>query len=433
MIFKDIAVINGEFKVLENMCVGVKDDKIAYIGSKMPEWDDADIYDGRGKLLLSGFFNAHAHTPMTLLRGYGENLALMDWLNTRIFPFEAKLNGKDIYYAMLLGIAESLRFGIVSTTDMYFFGEDMARAVIESGAKNNLSLGITNFGDEDLYDLKNYKEGKSLFENYHNAGGGRLKIDMCMHAEYTSSEKVVKQMAEHCRSLGANMHVHISETREEHEGCKARHGGLTPAGYFDSLGLFDSKTTAAHCIWLEDDDFRIFSEKGVTAATCPKSNLKLASGICNVPRLIESGINVALGTDGVSSNNNLNMLEEMKFFALIHKEQWNDPRIITPEQTLYAATKAGALSQGREDTGSLKTGMKADLIAVDITSPYMKPSHSLLNNLIYSASGSDVSLTMADGKVLYKDGEYKTIDIEKVIFETEKSKDRILSELAEIN
>ncbi len=431
MLFKNIAVLDDRFKLRENGYVGVKDGVIGYIGDQMPEEAFGEEYDGRGKLLMSGFVNAHAHTPMTLLRGYGENLNLSDWLNTRIFPFEEKLTGHDIYYAMLLGIAESLRSGIVSTTDMYFYGEEMARAVLESGVKNNLSLGLTCFGDEDLYTLKNYKEGKLLFENCHNTGDGRLKIDMCIHAEYTSGEKVVRQMAEHCKSLGANMHIHLSETKEEHEGCKLRHGGKTPAEYFYSLGIFDSKTTAAHCVWLEGEDFDILKEKGVTVASCPKSNLKLASGVCNAPKLLEKGINVALGTDGAASNNSLNMLEEMKFFALIHKEKWGDPRVVTPRQALYAATRAGAVSQGRADTAALKTGMKADLIALDISGAHMKPAHSLLNNLIYSASGSDVRLTMVDGKVLYRDGEYQTIDIEKVIFEVEKSKDRILSELGQ--
>ena len=430
MIFKNIAILDENLQAQENRYVGVKNGTIGYIGTEMPEEEYGEGYDGKRKLLLSGFVNAHAHTPMTLLRGYGENMTLLRWLNNRVFPFEAKLNAKDVYYAMLLGIAESLRFGIVSTTDMYFFGEEMAKAVLESGVKNNLSLGITCFGDENLYELKNFRESKSLLENYHNAGDGRLKIDMCIHAEYTSGPKVVRQMAEYCKEAGTNMHVHLSETKEEHEGCKERRGGKTPAEYFDSLGLFDGKTTAAHCVWLEGDDFDILKERGVTVASCPVSNIKLASGVCNVPRLLTMGVNVALGTDSVASNNSLNMIEEMKFFALIHKEKWNDPCVITPREALCAATIAGAGSQGREDTGALKVGMKADLIVLDINGAHMKPVHSLLNNLIYSASGSDVVLTMADGKVLYRNGEYQTIDLEKVVFEVEGSKDRILSELS---
>jgi 5-methylthioadenosine/S-adenosylhomocysteine deaminase len=180
---------------------------------------------------------------------------------------------------------------------------------------------------------------------------------------------------------------------------------------------------------VEGRDFQILKEKGVTVASNPVSNLKLASGVCNVPRLLEEGINVAIGTDSVASNNSLNFIEEMKFFGLLHKERFKDPRLTTPRQTLYAGTRAGAIGQGREDTGILKKGYKADLIVLDITGPHMYPAHDLVNNLVYSASGSDVVLTMVDGKVLYREGEFLTIDMEKVRFETKRSIDRIVEAL----
>lgn len=376
-----------------------------------------------------GFYNAHAHTPMTLMRGYGENLPLQSWLHDRIFPFEGKLDEDAIYYGMMLGIAESLRFGIVSTTDMYYFCDIMAKAILESGVKNNLGRGITNFTDQDIYDLPGFKETKSLYMEYHNAGNGKIKVDVSLHAEYTSNPKTVSQLAEYAHSIGANMHVHVSETQAEHEECKKRHGGMTPVKYLNSLGLFDTKTTAAHCVWVEEEDIDILSEKGVTVASCPVSNLKLASGVCNVPLLLEKGVNVAIGTDSVASNNSLNFIEEMKFFALANKGSQLDPTLITPKEALRAATLAGAKSQGREDCGRLEKGYKADLIVVDISNPHMHPVHNLNNNIVYSASGSDVLLTMVDGKVLYKDGEFLTIDIEKVIYGAQKATNRIIGEL----
>ncbi len=430
MLFKNITIFDEAFDTKENMYVGIKDKKIDYIGKEAPTVDYGESYDGKDKLLMSGFFNSHAHTPMTLLRGYGENMGLQDWLTQRIFPFEGKLNGNDVYYATLLGLAESLRFGIVSTTDMYYFCDKMAEAVIESGAKNNLGRGLTCFTDEDLFDLIAWKESKELFETYNNAADGRLLVDMSLHAEYTSNEKIVRQFADYTREIGTRMHVHVSETKSEHKECKLRHGGKTPVEYLSALGLFDSKTTAAHCVWLEKQDFDILAEKGVTVATCPESNLKLASGICNVTELLARGIPVAIGTDSVSSNNNLNFLEEIKFFALLHKERQGDPTVITPKQALYAATRAGALGQSRNDTGILAEGFRADLIVIDLAGPHMSPVHDLRNNVVYSASGSDVVLTMVDGKVLYKNGEYLTIDLEKAKYEAEKSKDRILSELS---
>lgn len=432
MLFKNIALLDENFDAQEGMYVGIKDKKIDYIGREAPRdgSEYGEVYDGKEKLLMSGFFNSHAHTPMTLLRGYAENMKLQDWLTQRIFPFEDKLTGKDVYHAMLLGIAESLRFGIVSTTDMYYFCDEMAEAVLESGAKNNIGRGLTCFGDDELKDLTAWKESRDLFEHYDKAGDGRILVDMSLHAEYTSNPKIVRQFAEYTKEIGTRMHVHLSETKSEHEECKVKHGGKTPSAYFNELGLFDSKTTAAHCVWLEEADFEILAEKGVTAATCPVSNLKLASGICDVPKLLRYGIPVAIGTDSVSSNNSLNFMEEIKFFALIHKERQGDPTVITPKEAIYAATRAGALGQGRTDTGMLKEGSCADLIVLDLSGPNMHPVHNQINNIVYSASGSDVILTMVDGKVLYRDGRYLTIDLEKVKFEAEKSKDRILSDLS---
>jgi 5-methylthioadenosine/S-adenosylhomocysteine deaminase len=411
------------------MYVGIKGDAVDYIGTEAPRDSYGEEYDGKGKFLMSGFFNSHAHTPMTLMRGYGENMSLQDWLTKRIFPFEDKLNSEAVYAGMLLGIAESLRFGIVSTTDMYYFGDDMARAILESGVKNNLGRGVVNFSEEgDINDLAGFQETKHLFETYHNEGNGRLKVDVSLHGEYTSNPKTALHLAVYMKSMGANMHVHVSETEFEHEECKKRHG-LTPVQYLSKHGIFDTKATAAHCVWLEGDDFDILAEKNVTVASCPISNLKLASGVCNVPLLQNKGVNVAIGTDSVASNNSLNMIEEMKVFAIANKGKQYDPTLITPAETLKAATYAGAKGQGRDDCGKLAVGFKADLIVMDLSKPNMRPVHDLANNIVYSASGSDVLLTMVDGKVLYQNGEYLTIDIEKTIFEAEKATNRILGEL----
>ena len=302
MLFSNIIILDENLSVREGTYVGIKGNKIDYVGKEIPEEDYGEIYEGKGKLLMSGFFNSHAHTPMTLMRGYGENMALQSWLNDRIFPFEDKLMGDDVYFATLLGIAESLRYGIVSTTDMYYFCDRMAEAVLESGAKNNLGRGLTSFTDADLWNLPAYSESKYLFEQYNNKGEGRIKVDMSLHAEYTSNPKIVRQLSEFTKELGTRMHVHISETIDEHRSCKERYG-KTPVAYFNDLGLLDSKTTAAHCVFVEGEDFDILAEKGVTVATCPVSNLKLASGVCNVPLLLKRQIPVAIGTDSVSSNN----------------------------------------------------------------------------------------------------------------------------------
>lgn len=426
MLFESIRLLDEDLNERTGMYVGVRDGRVAYIGSEKPEEDFGPRYDGRDKLLTAGFFNTHAHTPMTLLRGYGENLTLQSWLNDRIFPFEAKLRGDDVYYATLLGIAESLRFGIVSTTDMYYFCDRMAEAVLASGAKNNISRGVTCFTGQGLRELEAYRESRELFETFHGAGDGRIRIDMSLHAEYTSTPRIAAELGELARELGAGMHVHISETKEEHEACKARHG-KTPVAHLAGLGLLDSRTTAAHCVWVDEEDIAILKEKDVTVATNPVSNLKLASGICPVPALLDAGVRVTVGTDSVASNNSLNFIEELKFFALLHKVTTGDPTVITPRQALHAGTRAGAESQGRVGEGRLAVGAPADLAVFDLAGPHMHPVHDIANNLVYAASGSDVVLTMVDGQVLYRDGAFTTIDIEKVKAETQRSLDRILA------
>ncbi len=430
MLFKNITLLDENLNIKENICLAIKADKIAYIGYEIPKMDFGRVYEGVGKLVIPAFINTHAHTPMALLRGYGENMNLQDWLFKKIFPFEDRLSSNDVYYASLLGFAEMLKYGTVSTTDMYMFGEDILRAVIESGVKCNFDRPITAFKPNlDLENLPAFKESEILYKKYHNAENGRIKIDMGIHAEYTSNAEVVKEIAAYCKSIGTNMNLHLSETRLEHEECKARHNGMTPAQYFDSLGVFENSTTAAHCVWIEDCDREIFKAKGVTVASCPVSNLKLASGVCDVKKLFDMGINVALGTDSVASNNNLDMIEEMKFFALLNKGFKNDPTVITPKQAVLAATLNGAKAQGRTDCGALKLGNKADLCVFDLNRANFQPIHDVLNNLVYAASAGDIVLTMADGKVLYENGKYTTIDLEKTVYEVNAAKARILSEL----
>ena len=429
MIFKGITILNENFQIEENMCVAVKDDRIAYIGKEMPKEPYGEVYDGKGKLLMPGFYNAHAHSPMTLMRGYGENLSLQDWLNNRIFPFEDKLNSHAVYWGTMLAMAESLRFGIVSSSDMYYFIDDMVAAVSDSGAKGNISRAIVNFDDSDVWQLPSMQELKRTFEAYHNHENGRIKMDMSIHAEYTSNHLAVEAVSGYAKEKGANMHIHVSETYREHEECKERHHGMTPVQYFNRLGAFDVPAIAAHCVWVEGEDFDILKEKGVTVASNPVSNLKLASGVCNVPKLLKMGIPVAIGTDSVASNNSLNFFEEMKAFATVSKMAYKDPTAVTPVEALKAATLAGAQAQGRTDCGRLSEGWKADLIVADIDVPNMYPVHNMINNLVYSASGSDIVLTMVDGKVLYRNGEYSTIDIEKAVFESGKATEQILLSL----
>ena len=429
MLFKEITILNENFEIEENMYVAIEGDKIEYIGKTKPDKKYSREYDGKGRLLMPGFYNAHAHSPMGLMRGYGENLVLQDWLNKKIFPFEDKLDSNSVYWGTLLCLAESLRFGIVSTSDMYYFIPDMVRATIDSGAKNNISRSIVNFAGEDFDKMVSVQEMKDAINQFNGAADGRVIIDTSLHGEYTSDPKTARALAEFTKSVGLNMHVHVSETKLEHEECKERHNGMTPVEYLNMCGIFDTPATAAHCVWIEGEDFDILKEKGVTVATNPVSNLKLASGICDVPKLLSKGVNVAIGTDSVASNNSLNFMEEIKTMSIIGKVRSGDPTVITTKEALRAATYGGAVAQGRMDCGVLKVGNKADVIVMKIDVPNMHPIHNLANNIVYSASGSDIAMTMVDGKVLYENGEYMSIDIEKTIYEAEKATQGILEKL----
>lgn len=413
MLFKNISIINENLEIQNNMYVGIENDKIDYIGTEKPQKNYGEEYDGNKKLLSAGFVNLHTHSPMTLLRGYAENLPLQSWLNDRVFPFEDRLNCDRAYYGTMLSIAEMLACGTTSFTDMYFFGDGVMKAVCDSGAKTNFGRSIVSFVDEDITKNDRFQEGVYLTEKYHNTQNGRIKIDMSLHAEYTNRLSIIEQFGEYTKGRGQINHIHLSETKSEHEACKEKYG-KTPARLFADAKVFDSPAILAHCVWVEDEDMDIFKEKGVTVAHCPASNLKLGSGVCNTYKMLEKGVNIGIGTDSAASNNGLDIMREMYLAAILPKGIQNRADIVTPQQVYKMATVNGYKAQGRTDCGIIKEGYKADLIVIDLDKPNMYPDFDVLNNLVYSANKGDVVLTMVDGKVLYKNGEFTTIDVEKM-------------------
>ncbi len=429
MLIKNTCLINESFQVERGKYILIENDRISYIGDKHPEGYFGETYNGENKVVLPGFFNNHCHVPMTLLRGYGEGLPLHRWLAEKMFPFEAKLTGEDIYWGSLLGIAEMIKSGVVSFTDMYFEIEMMAQAVSESGIKVNLSHGLSyNSKKPSIFELQGYKDTERLLDIASRDKTGRLKIDIGLHAEYTSRESLVREVAHYARERNLIVHTHLSETQGEHDNCKLKYG-KTPAEYFAECGLFDQPTTAAHCVWVEDSDIEIIKSKGVVPVHCPSSNMKLGSGFAPIKQMIEAGIPVTIGTDGASSNNNLNMVEEIYLAAMINKGSTQDPEFMYPAQLLKLATINGARAQDREDCGSIKVGNKADLVIFDMDKPHLQPVFDELANILYSGQSDDICMTMIDGQIVYKDREFKTIDIEKVMHKAVEIKERILSEL----
>ena len=432
MLFCNIDILDEDFEYQKDVFVGVENDKIAYIGKEEPQ-DAAkygERYNGKGKLLIPAFYNTHAHTSMTFLRGYAENQPLQQWLNETVWPFEGHIQTEDNYWGCMLAQAEMLRYGIVSYTDMYSGTIYRAKATLEAGMKaNHCDGGTMCFVDTDYDTLPVAETNRELFANYHGAGDGRLLIDMCVHAEYTTPQSMIERCVEEVKNNNSRLHIHMSETKSEHEECIERHN-MTPAKWFDSLGAFDIPIIAAHCVWVDDDDIALMAQKGVNVSLNPASNCKLASGFAPVEKMIKAGVNCTIGTDGMASNNTHNILQSAYLLACCQKGNELDPTIIDPKALMKMMTINGAKSQGRDDCGLIKEGMKADLIVMDVDNPWMKPVHNMLVNLIYSANAADIVLTMCDGKVLYKDGEYLTIDIEKTTFECEKIVDGILDKLA---
>lgn len=414
MLFERISILDEHFAVVRECYVGTQGDRIAYVGTERPEEDFGARYDGSGKVLLPGLVNTHCHVPMTLLRGYGEGLPLDRWLNERIFPMENTLTGEFVYWGSLLGIAEMVASGVTSFSDMYFFCDDIIRAVRDAGISANISKGVTSFDGGSFYESGDYQKTRALVETYAGKADD-IRIDACIHAEYTSNERVVREVAEFAQANGLRIHLHLSETRKEHEACKLRRGGKTPAAYMDSLGVFDGPVLAAHCVWVEESDIELLAAKGASVAHCPASNLKLGSGVAPVAKLLAKGVRVTIGTDGASSNNNLNMFEELTLAGLLARGTGYDPTLLPPQQLLRMATVEGALAQGRRDTGLIREGYLADLCVVDLQKPHLRPVHDVLANLTSSAQAADVCLTMARGRVVYQDGDFRTIDIERTM------------------
>ncbi len=408
------------FKYIPCGFLGVDGDAIDYIGGARPEGYDAEM-DMTGTVLIPGLVNAHTHTAMTLLRGVGSGLPLQNWLFDAVFPIEDRLTPELIRAGSELALLEMISTGTVSFSDMYMAPEETVEAVLRSGMKANICRPVQCFDPTEPVE-RNFRvrESLELYDKYHNAGNGRVQIDFCVHAEYTCTAGVARYYADLVRERGGNLHIHLSETKKEHDECVEKYG-VTPARWFADLGAFDSRAFAAHCVWVTEEDMALMREYGVSAVHCPSSNMKLGSGFAPVRRMLDLGLNVGLGTDGAASNNNLNMLEELHLASLIHSGLTGDPTVLGSAETLRMATVNGARLQGREDTGELRVGMKADIAALSLAGPHMRPCLDPLALATHSAQGSDVVMTMADGRILYDHGRFLTLDAERIYADMERA------------
>lgn len=422
LLIKNIELLHTPNGEMQN--IAVEDNKIVYVGKAVPADFAADeIVDGKGKLATAGMVNTHGHVSMMLLRSYADDMALMDWLQNKIWPIEDKMDANDIYWGAMLGIVEMLKGGTTCFADMYAFMEDVARACAETGIRANLSRGLIGVAPDK--DVK-LAENTVLAKNWQGYDNGRIRITYGPHAPYTCPVDYLEKVIAEAAANKAEIQMHLCETKFEVDTVVKEHG-MTPIQLMDKLGMFELGTIAAHCVHLTDEDMDIMAAKHVRVAHNPQSNLKLASGIAPVAAMLSKGICVGLGTDGASSNNNLDMLEECRAAAMLHKATTFDPLVVPAKKAWEMATVDGAKTLGFADTGLLEAGQQADIVLWDMHKPYWYPRHNKLSQLVYAASSTDADTVFVAGKKVVEAGKLLTFDEEKIYAEAEACTRKLLN------
>lgn len=394
--------------------VYIDGDTIVAVGNCDKDADE--VYDLNGNLLMPSFKNAHTHSAMTFARSLADDLPLQPWLYDMIFPMEAKLEPQDIYDLSQLAFLEYLTSGITACFDMYYFPEMMAKASVDFGFRTVMTGGLNDFKES----VEKIEEYYNTFNSYHPLVSYKLGF----HAEYTTSKDKIEAMGKLAQKYKTPVFTHSSETKSEVEECKKRYG-VSPTKLFYELGLFEYGGGGYHSVWVDDDDMDIYKEKGVWAIINAGSNSKLASGIAPVSKMLKKGINLAVGTDGPSSNNALDMFREMYLIAATQKLKDNDASSTDANEILKMATVGSAHCMGLNDCDTIEVGKKADLIEIDLARPNMQPINNITKNIVYSGSKENVKMTMINGKILYKDGQFLTADKNEIYERAQKIIDRI--------
>ncbi|WP_435644918.1 amidohydrolase [Butyricicoccus porcorum] len=378
--------------------IWIENDKITYVGAEKPteiHWDvERNVC---GNLILPGFKNAHTHSAMTFLRSYADDLPLHDWLNTQVFPMEAKLNEDLIYHLSKLAILEYLTSGITANFDMYLTPDSILQASIDCGFRTVLTGAVNDFSQSAALIGEWYQK----YNGYHPL----ISFELGFHAEYTTSRDILEDLAALAALYRAPVYTHNSETASEVQSCVEK-TGMTPTQYLDSLHLFDYGGGGYHCVHITPEDIEIFKQRGISVITNPASNLKLASGIAPIQALLDAGVNLAIGTDGPASNNCLDMFREMFLTTALAKVRENDASAVDANAVLRMATVGGAKAMRLTDCETLTPGSQADLIVLDLNQPNMQPLNNISKNIVYSGSKQNVVLTMVAGKILYENGQF---------------------------
>ncbi|CQR74523.1 5-methylthioadenosine/S-adenosylhomocysteine deaminase [Sporomusa ovata DSM 2662] len=392
--------------------IAISDSLITQIGTVTEQADR--IINCQNKLIIPGFVNTHTHAAMTLFRSYADDMMLMDWLQTKIWPAEENLTADDVYWGTQLAIAEMIKSGTTCFADMYFFMPDAAKAAAESGIRAVLARGMAGIAPTANQALA---ESENFYKEWQHGADGRITVMLGPHAPYTCPPEYLKKVTVLAAKLGAQIHIHLSETASEVADCQKQYG-KSPIALMQELGVFDYGVLAAHCVHVSPEDIAIMKDKKVRVAHNPGSNMKLASGVAPVPDMLQAGICVGLGTDGAASNNNLDMLEELRLAAMLHKVHRLDPLAIPAKAAVDMATSQGAEALGLGNiTGKIQRAYKADITIFEMQEPHWYPRHDQLSLLTYAASARDVHTVIVDGKILLDNHQLTTIDQERLLSE----------------
>lgn len=419
-------ILNGIFVTADEShrviqgCMAFEDDRITYIGEEPPQPLQAydRIIEGSGKLYMPGLVNTHGHAAMSLLRGYGDDLALQIWLETKMWPMEVKFTSEDVYWGTGLSVLEMIKSGTTSFVDMYDHMDQVANVVDQSGIRGCLTRGVIGLCPPDVQERK-LQEAIRFARDWHGKADGRITTMMAPHAPYTCPPDYIERFVQAAHDLDLPIHTHMSETAGEVQGNVEQYG-LRPVAHLEKLGVFTRPALVAHGVHLTDEEIETLAKYDVRVSHNPGSNLKLASGVARVIDLMKAGVLVSLGTDSSASNNNLDMFEEMRLAALIHKGVSGDPVAVPATAALRMGTTSGARSIWLEGVGALQPGNKADFIALDIDQPHFFPRTDFISHIVYAAAGQDVIDMCVNGRWVMENRTCLTLDEEKIKFEFTK-------------
>ena len=413
-----VVTMNEKMDVVFGGFIGIEEGKITYIAKSAPEDTPATIVDGTGMVAIPGFVNAHTHLATTALRSYLDDADRGEALR-QLLGKEAKMDAKSAKASALLGIAECLRFGITSVSDLYYYPDATAEAAAEAGIKANVALSAYRFVDEnEEFDFETDPQCRELCrvkEKWHGHDDGRIRVDCGIHSEYTSNYPLWEGLGSYALEEGLGIQLHLAQTQEEADSCLDR-TGLSQAELLDTHRMFSVPATVSGCVAMTEEDRKRLGKKGVCAVATPGADGKMGLPTTPIADCVKAGMNVALGTGGAVECGNLDMFETMRQTAAAARLRGGDASAMPAPAVLMMATTCGARAQGRAaDTGMLKVGMDADIVLVDFSAPHLLPCHNVLSSLVFAAKGGDVALTMVRGKILYQNGSFPTIDLQSVV------------------